>query len=76
MGDAWRTLEPLREYPFEIPNSALALGDLQFVGSDDRDPSGVVAPIFEPVEPFHQDRCCVAPPNVTDDPAHPLSPQP
>src|SRR6202035_4200116 len=51
----WDALE------FEIP----ALGEAR---ASHRDPRGIVSAVFEPMQPFHQDRHRVALANVTDDP--------
>jgi hypothetical protein len=72
VGDPRRALEALRQNPFEVANAALALGEMQFVRPNYGDPGRVVPTVFKPMQPFHEDRCCVAPTDITDDPAHSL----
>jgi hypothetical protein len=76
MGDAGRALETGRQQPFELANPSFAFGQAQLACVGDRDPGGIVAAIFEPVQPLHQDRRCVAFADIADDAAHLGSPQP
>ena len=41
---------------------------------DDGDAGGIIAAIFEPPQPLHQDRRRVARPDISDDPAHASAP--
>ena len=76
MGDAGRTLEAGRQQLFELAHPSFAFGQAQLACVGDRDPGRIVAAIFEPVQPLHQDRRCVAFADIADDAAHPQSPQP
>ena len=70
MGDAGRALEARRQQLFELAHPALAFGQTQLAAAGDRDPGRIVAAIFEPMQPFDQDRRRVAPADVTDDATH------
>ena len=74
MRDARRTLEAVRQQLFQLANPALALGQAQLAHMGDRDSGRVVAAIFEPVQPLHQDRRRVALADIADDAAHARSP--
>src|SRR6266446_8129856 len=60
MSQTGRALEALRQQFLELANPPFALGELELARAGYRDACRIVAAIFEPVQPFHQDRRRVA----------------
>ncbi len=72
--DARRALEAGRHHGREVGHAALDLAGLQRLRRDDGDARGVVAAVFEPLEPLQQNGRGVLRPDVGHDSAHRVHP--